>query len=106
MAKINYLHNIDKYIHVYIEKDRERGWRFALLALLLLSWEGFLLAEHKIRHTRTICTSVGVPRTRVRRTEYRLKRPESGVSNGGYSLTYQSPCSELCCHKVINNKLH
>ena len=41
------------------------------------------LAEHKIRRTRTICTFVGVPRTRVRRTEYPLKRSESGVPKRG-----------------------
>ena len=41
------------------------------------------LAERKIWHTRTICTFVGVPRTRVRRTEYPLKRSESGVPKRG-----------------------
>ena len=47
------------------------------------------LAEHKIWRTRTICTFVGVPRTRVRRTEYPLKRSEFGVpKRGGYSLIY------------------
>ena len=47
------------------------------------NFKDFFLAEHKIRRTRTICTFVGVPRTRVRRTEYPLKRSESGVPKGG-----------------------
>ena len=43
----------------------------------------FFLAEQKIRRTHTNCTFVGVPRTRVRRTEYSLKRSESGVLKRG-----------------------
>ena len=46
--------------------------------LVSLNWElyrgkkesFFLLAEHKIRRMRTICTSIGVPRTRIRRTKW------------------------------------
>ena len=48
-----------------------------------LNFKDFFLAEHKIRRTRTICTFVGVPRTRVRHTEYSLKRSESGVPKRG-----------------------
>ena len=47
------------------------------------NFKDFILAEHKIRRTHTICTFVGVPRTRVRRTEYPLKRSESGVPKRG-----------------------
>ena len=59
-----------------------------MLCVLYLLFADFFLAEHKTRRTRTICTFVGVPRTRVRRTEYLLKRSESGVPKrgGGYSL--------------------
>ena len=54
------------------------------------------LAEHKIRRTRTFCTFVGVPRTRVRRTEYPLKRPESGVpKRGGGIASYIDQKSSL-----------
>ena len=47
------------------------------------NFKDFFLANHKIWRTRTICTFVGVPRTRVRRTEYSLKRSESGVPKRG-----------------------
>ena len=53
-------------------------------------WGGF--AKHKIQRTRTIYDFVGVPRTRVRRTEYRLRmvgirRTRKGEVGGrGYRL--------------------
>ena len=70
--------------------------RFVPLILMIF------LAEHKIRCTRTICTFVGVPRTRVRRTEYPLKRSESGVPKRGgiasiMNLSFQMGSLEQKC---------
>ena len=69
-----------------------------LYSFLPLILRGFFLAEHKIWRTRTICTFVGVPRTRVRRTEYPLKRSESGVPKRGGIASYVYPISRVQKH--------
>ena len=77
-------------------------------ALYLYKFEGFFLADDKIRRTRTICTFVGVPRTRVRRTEYPLKRSESGVPKRGGIASDMTPSRTrvawqmLVSHSVIH----
>ena len=62
------------------------------------NFKDFFLAEHKIWRTRTICTFVGVPRTRVRRTEYPLKRSESGVPKRGGGI------ASLFAYQIIELK--
>ena len=67
------------------------------------------LAEHKIRRTRTICIFVGVPRTRVRRTEYHLKRSEYGVPKRGdiasaYNLNQNSALKTKMANTSVRYK--
>ena len=51
--------------------------------------------------TRIICTFVGVPRTRVRRTEYPLKRSESGVpKRGGIASSSGEKNEGMTCHTM------
>ena len=78
-----------------MQASEASGENYVLTSYLFVLYSRFVplilrifLAEHKIRRTRTICTFVGVPRTRVRRTEYPLKRSESGVPKRGGIASY------------------